>query len=723
MPAPSSESNVPVSPTWPDLLPSMTSATTEYQQWLDELERTRRDWLLLDRRWNLIRSGLFLAAVALLIFGYWLTPNSVMTWLGWLAMVGFLVAVTWHENLRERLHAQRMRRNVLRRLIARAERRWDRLPLWNPQIGSVSDPTDPATADAGTAPASGPRGGAVTKVDRGGSRNAIGAAGVDPGAVADDLDVFGHGSLFQLVSMASLGPGLRTLAEWLIGPAAQATATRRYQAAAALAKLRHWRVEFYTHARRAGSGTADPDHFLHWINSPSWLRQHSGLALWSVLGPLVLVGLFIALVVLVVMGRGAEPETLQTIDSAIRWVAGGIAAVVGINLLISTFLLGDVHEIFAAALSGRGDVDGYRQMFELCEALPDTVSQAGEADLVAHAKRTLCDPVTGASVAIRSLGRVATAAALKRSGGLFLVYLLLQMGGLWDLHVLRYLERWQQAHVDDAARWFEALGELEAAASLAALIDENPTWAAPHWISPTTAPGAASAATPVATVLAARQLGHPLLRDQQRVCNDVSVGPQGTLLLVTGSNMSGKSTLLRSIGLNVLLAGAGGPVCAEAFSLPDLELATSIRVRDNLAEGVSFYMAELKSLARVVRHAEALSKRRGASGTQPTGTLLYLLDEILQGTNSRERQIAVAHVLRHLIDHGAIGAISTHDLELAEDPSLREISQTVHFRETITKDEQGRDEMTFDYRMRQGVSPTTNALRLLEVVGLGIPNV
>jgi DNA mismatch repair ATPase MutS len=131
-------------------------------------------------------------------------------------------------------------------------------------------------------------------------------------------------------------------------------------------------------------------------------------------------------------------------------------------------------------------------------------------------------------------------------------------------------------------------------------------------------------------------------------------------------------------------------------------------------------MAELKSLARVVKHAEAIDRRR--SDLSPSTTLLYLLDEILQGTNSRERQIAVAHVLRHLIDRGAIGAISTHDLELADDPQLQRLAHTVHFRETITRDDQGRDQMTFDYRMRQGVSPTTNALRLLEVVGLGKPD-
>jgi len=145
-------------------------------------------------------------------------------------------------------------------------------------------------------------------------------------------------------------------------------------------------------------------------------------------------------------------------------------------------------------------------------------------------------------------------------------------------------------------------------------------------------------------------------------------------------------------------------------------------VRDNLDEGVSFYMAELKSLARVVRHAEAIDAKSSSGSQATTTTLMYLLDEILQGTNSRERQIAVAHVLRHLIDRGAIGAISTHDLELADDPQLQSIAHTVHFRETITRDAEGRDQMTFDYQMRQGVSPTTNALRLLEVVGLGKPS-
>lgn len=712
-----------------------SNATTDYQRWLDELESQRRHWLEGEKKWNLLRTALFLAAALLLLLGYFMAPSRPLAALGWVLLVAFLVAVTWHENIRDRMQAKRSRGSVLKRLIARTQRRWDRLPLWNPKSGpaeattSADSPNRTAPSDhpLTTTPQASATHASATQANtkHASALQANTTSGVDTAAVADDLDVFGQGSLFQLVSMASLGPGLRTLADWLIGPATQAAATRRHEAAQTLAPMRDWRVDFYTQARRVSTGTSDPDRFLKWIRSSSWLDRHPMLALWSRLSAFLMLGLLVALAACLLARMGADAQTKTFLTNALTLVAGGIAAIVAINMLISTFMLGDVHEIFASALSGRGDVDGYRQMFALCESIPKRDDAKGRHSLLAHVRETLCEGETSASSAMAKLSRVAAAAGLKSNAGLFLVYLALQMGGLWDLHILRRLEFWQRQHEGDAAKWFQALGELEAAASLAALIDENPDWASPTWRSPA-----------AAKEIIANQIGHPLLPDGKRVCNDVTVGPQGTLLLVTGSNMSGKSTLLRSIGLNALLAGAGGPVCAKSLELPDLELATSIRVRDNLAEGVSFYMAELKSLARVVRHAEAISQNRESANpastlqgetpaTEPrpnSTTLLYLLDEILQGTNSRERQIAVAHVLRHLIDNGAIGAISTHDLELADDPVLKSLSHTVHFRETITKDTNGRDVMTFDYRMREGVSPTTNALRLLEVVGLGTPS-
>jgi hypothetical protein len=279
-----------------------------------------------------------------------------------------------------------------------------------------------------------------------------------------------------------------------------------------------------------------------------------------------------------------------------------------------------------------------------------------------------------------------------------LVYLPLQLLLLYDFHLLYLVELWQKKYGRYAGDWFLALGKFEALASLAQLAHDHPDWSFPD-------------VREDAAQLAARGLGHPLLPDAARVGNDVSVGPVGTFLLVTGSNMSGKSTLLRSIGVNAVLAEAGAPVCAAELSMPPVVLATSMRIHDSLEFGVSFYMAELMRLKQVVDLAARTQQQGGRR-------MLYLLDEILQGTNSKERHIAVERVLEHLLRHDAIGAVSTHDLELATSPLLRDACQCVHFRETLHGAD-AEQPMTFDYRLRPGVATTTNALKLLELVGLG----
>jgi DNA mismatch repair ATPase MutS len=185
------------------------------------------------------------------------------------------------------------------------------------------------------------------------------------------------------------------------------------------------------------------------------------------------------------------------------------------------------------------------------------------------------------------------------------------------------------------------------------------------------------------------------------------VGPPGTLLLVTGSNMSGKSTLLRSIGLNLVLAHAGGPVCAEDLAAPWCELQTSIRVQDSLELGLSYFMAALARLKGVVDAAEH---------ERPGRVLFYLLDEILQGTNSVERAIAVRAVARHLLDSGAIGAMTTHDLSLAAEEPLENAARLVHFTEVVDEDGQ----MRFDYRLRPGLATSRNALRLMQLIGIDV---
>ncbi|HEX6606317.1 MAG TPA: DNA mismatch repair protein, partial [Chloroflexia bacterium] len=171
-----------------------------------------------------------------------------------------------------------------------------------------------------------------------------------------------------------------------------------------------------------------------------------------------------------------------------------------------------------------------------------------------------------------------------------------------------------------------------------------------------------------------------------------------------------KSTLLRAIGTNIVLAQAGGPVCATAMRLPPVTLWTSMRIQDNLEQGVSYFMAELRRLKQVVDAART-------THTAGSPRLFYLLDEILQGTNTAERQIAARRIILYLVGQGALGTVSTHDLTLADVPEVAAAAQPIHFVETVHSDGAG-PAMTFDYKIRPGIATSTNALRLMEIVGL-----
>jgi DNA mismatch repair ATPase MutS len=209
-------------------------------------------------------------------------------------------------------------------------------------------------------------------------------------------------------------------------------------------------------------------------------------------------------------------------------------------------------------------------------------------------------------------------------------------------------------------------------------------------------------------VLEAEHLGHPLIDPTSRVSNDVALEGPGHALVVTGSNMSGKSTLLRALGINVVLANAGAPVCAKRLRLGSLRVATSMRVSDSLEEGTSRFYAELKKLRLVLELARA-AKSGGPA-------VLFLLDEILHGTNTRERVIGARAILRELIAQHAMGAVSTHDLALGDlESELEGRVKNVHFEEQVEG-----DVMTFDYRLRAGVVQSSNALRLMKIVGLDV---
>ncbi len=287
----------------------------------------------------------------------------------------------------------------------------------------------------------------------------------------------------------------------------------------------------------------------------------------------------------------------------------------------------------------------------------------------------------GASDKLARFGRLFAFAELRSSGQ---YHALINVLLLWDIQWLFRLESWRQNEGKNVRGWFEALAELEALSALATWSAERPADVFPR-----------VAADGVAT-FESKQLGHPLI--EKPVRNDVSL--TGAAWVITGSNMSGKTTLLRAIGLNTVMALAGLPVCAESLTLSQLTVLTSMRVKDSLERGVSYFYAEVTRIKGVLDAAKA----------HPAASL-FLLDELLMGTNTRERQIASKRLLELLIATGAIGAVTTHDLSLTELASGR--ARNVHFRDDVEA-----AKMKFDYRLREGVVETTNALKLLEAAGV-----
>jgi hypothetical protein len=261
----------------------------------------------------------------------------------------------------------------------------------------------------------------------------------------------------------------------------------------------------------------------------------------------------------------------------------------------------------------------------------------------------------------------------------------------WTAHVAVRVEDWRRHSGLAVRRWLHATGEIEALCSLASHAFENPADPFPEF-------------TGEDPQLDAVAIGHPLLPLDRVVRNDVRLGKQPQVLVVSGSNMSGKSTLLRTLGINVVLAQAGAPVRATRLRLSPLSVGASIRVSDSLQGGVSRFYAEIMRLRQVLDLT---------AGSRP---VLFLIDEFLHGTNSHDRRIGAEALVRGLVKRGAIGLITTHDLALADiADQLGESAANVHFEDRI---EDG--QMLFDYRMRPGVVTKSNAIELMRSVGLEI---
>jgi energy-coupling factor transporter ATP-binding protein EcfA2 len=491
---------------------------------------------------------------------------------------------------------------------------------------------------------------------------------------ANDLDLFGPSSLFQRINVAHTRFGQQLLASWLCQPSRVEDALRRQRIAQKLAPDVALRQELeartlslslpriWTRSDVKPIAAPDPEPLLKWAETAQ-LPQFSSVQVWLL--------------------RALTVATLSCVVAANVWPLPKLVWFVPVCLqLVVAFRFRDVvaHAHHSVSL-GQGVFAQYGPTLQLLERCLETTPE------LAHLRERLVgqgQPQAAMTAFARWVGWLEL-----RSNPL--VHPVANGLLLWDVHCLVALGQWQRRWGNKVRGWFHAVGELEALCALAGIAFDNPGYAWPQLDA-----GPAH--------FEAKDLGHPLIEADARVGNGISLSEPGTALLITGSNMSGKSTLLRAMGLAQVMALAGAPVCASTFRGSALTVRSSLRISDSLEQGVSHFYAEL-------------AKLKAAVETARTTPVLFLLDEILHGTNSVERQIGARWVLSELLQTGSIGAVSTHDTGLCQlsGTLMQRVSQ-VHLRETVDN-----ERMTFDYLLRPGPVQGGNALRLMRTLGLDVP--
>ncbi|NUO49871.1 MAG: DNA mismatch repair protein MutS [Polyangiaceae bacterium] len=492
-----------------------------------------------------------------------------------------------------------------------------------------------------------------------------------------DLDLFGPSSLFVMVSRAETAVGEETLASWLKEPAAVDVVRARQEAAKELLADPVLLEDLAVLSRRAESRGRAEEPLAVWGEAPA-VMPVAGAS-----GPELPLRR-----ILVMLGRLSVPLTIGLYFGSSylavhsKWLGYAYAVPLVLQLFILGALYGPIARMVTFVSSREAPFGRFRLVFERIE------SCQMQSPLLKRIVDALRGEGAPASAELAKLEKVIGFADLRHNG---LIHFAANLFLLYDVWVALALERWRQRSGKKARRWLSALGELEALASIAIYAGEQERLA---WPDVDDGPARISA----------EELGHPLLPAGSCVRNDLELPEPGRALLVTGSNMSGKSTYLRSMGLCAVMALAGLPVCARRASVSRMETWTSMRIQDALDRGMSHFYAELVRLKAIVDAAHKGKK------------VLFLLDEILHGTNSHERSIGARGVVLDLVARGAVGAVSTHDFALV---AIAEESgghvRTVHFSDRIEE-----EKMVFDYKLREGVVETTNAIRLMKAVGIDV---
>jgi hypothetical protein len=593
-----------------------TDPLAEYQtrlaRWSGQFDRAQR---ISDRIGN-YRLGVFLSAAAMAWFSF-----AQQTFSGWWLLIpfaAFIGLIVAHERVIER-------RQFARRGIGYYERGLHRLgDDWAGAGSQGKEFEDPSHVYAG------------------------------------DLDIFGRGSLFELISTARTAAGERRLAGWLLGPAPVGVVRERQEAVAEMRDAVQLREDLALLGEDIRAGV-----------------HAEALAAWGGAPP-------------VAFFRGARVAALAIacfnligfIGFMAHWFgARPFVAALGISLVVGFLVHRQVGVVVASIENPAHDL----QILSLLVGRLEHVRF--DSSLLQRIRARLNIEGLPASQRIRRLGRWME---LLDSGD----HLLVRLIGpplLWKAQCAIAIEAWRRETGPHVGTWIDAIAELEAISSLASFSFEHPGAAYPELVDN-------------GPLFEAKGLRHPLMSESRCVPNDVALGAGERLWIVSGSNMSGKSTLLRSLGLNAVLAWAGAPVTALRLRISPLAAGASIRLVDSLQDGKSRFYAEITRLRQIV------------TLTEGRVCVLFLLDELLSGTNSHDRRIGAEAVIRTLLQRGAVGLVTTHDLALTEiQEEFGAEAANVHFEDHL---ENGR--ISFDYQLKPGVVQRSNALELMRAVGLEV---
>jgi len=477
-----------------------------------------------------------------------------------------------------------------------------------------------------------------------------------------DLDIFGAFSIFQYINRTVTTIGKQSLAKYLSQAADRNEILERQAATRELSMKLDWRQHLQAKGADCHDSPAYVTRLMGWMqDEPIVLGNKKLIAALYIVPVIMLIALFI-------------PAAI--IPWKFKWIF----------LLIPGYFLRQTME--RVEISHEKTAKSQEMIANYATLIEHIENEDFESEKLTQLKQLLFTENKPVSIHLKKLSGIISQLNVRYNA----FALVLELGGLWSLQYTYKLEKWKAEHQDELAKWFEALREFDALSSLGALYHNNPDWAFPEIVDEGV------------TVFEGEVVGHPLIHRDVRVCNDLNIPHRGHIKLITGSNMAGKSTFLRSTGLAIVLAMAGAPVCARRFRVPLTQVYTSMRTKDALHESTSSFYAELKRLQFIIQAVE--------NGDN----IFFLLDEILKGTNSTDRHTGSKALVLQLVRDKGSGLIATHDLELGTlAAQYSNDLENLCFEVNVKG-----DELEFDYKIKPGISQSMNATILMRRMGIDV---